>query len=265
MLHGFPEYWAGWADVAERLSDRYHCVLPDQRGYGASSKPPAVEDYAPRHLAADMAALIDAVSPDRPVILAGHDWGASVAYALAFRHPERVAKLVIANGVHPMTFQRALLAGGAQTAASQYIHTLRDPAADARMAEDGYRRTFGMLEKFSAAPWLMEEKRGAYAAAWDGALPTMLHWYRATPLVVPKPDEPPRPFPFTDEMRSKYRVAMPHLVLWGVEDTALLPEAREGLEAFCNDVRVHQIEGASHWLLHERPDEVARAMREWLG
>ena len=264
MLHGFPEYHAAWADVAERLADRYHCVLPDQRGYGASSKPPAVEDYAPRHLAADMAALLDAVSPDRPVVLAGHDWGASVAYALAFRHPERIAKLVIANGVHPMTFQRALLAGGAQTAASQYMHVLRDPASDARMAEDGHRRTFGMLERFSAAPWLTAERRAAYAQAWEGALPTMLHWYRATPLVVPRPDDPPQPFPFTAEMRARYRVPMPHLVLWGTADTALLPEAREGLEEFCDELTVQEIEGASHWLLHEHPNEVAGAMREWL-
>ena len=265
MLHGFPEYRAGWADVAERLADAYHCVLPDQRGCGASSKPPDVDAYHTRHLVADMAALIEAVSPDRPVLLAGHDWGASVAYALAFRHPGRIARLVIANGVHPMTFQRALLADGPQRAASQYIHTLRDPASDERMAEDGYRRTFGMLEKFSAAPWLTAEKRAAYRQAWDGALPTMLHWYRASPLEVPRPDEAARPFAFTHEMRERYRVAMPHLVVWGTADTALLPEAREGLDAFCDDLAIEEFDGASHWILHERPDEIAERMRRFLG
>ena len=204
-------------------------------------------------------------SPDRPVLLAGHDWGASVAYALAFRHPDRVAKLVIANGVHPMTFQRALLAGGAQTKASQYMHVLRDPASDERMVEDGHRRTFNMLEKFSAAPWLTPERRAAYAKAWEGALPTMLNWYRATPLVIPRPDDEPKPFPFTEEMLARYRVRMPHLLLWGMQDTALLPEAREGLEEFCDDLTLREIDGASHWLLHERPDEVAEAMRGFLA
>lgn len=269
MLHGFPEYWAAWADVARspvgRLAETHHCILPDQRGYGHSSKPPAVEDYDTRHLAADMAALIDTVSPDRPVALAGHDWGASVAYALAFRQPERVSRLVIANGVHPMTFQRALFADGPQRAASQYIHILRDPASDARLSEDGHRRTFNMLERFSAAPWLTAARRAAYAAAWEGALPTMLHWYRASPLTVPRPGDPAQPMSFTAQMRERYRVAMPHLVVWGTADTALLPEAREGLEEFCDDLGVREIDGASHWLLHERPDAVAGAMRDFLA
>ena len=264
MLHGFPEFSDAWVAVAERFADRYHIVLPDQRGCGRSSKPHGTEHYAPKHLAADMIALVRSVSPARPVVLCGHDWGASVAYAMTFREPHMFSHLVIANGVHPLTFQRALLAGGPQTEASQYIMTLRDPASADRMAEDGFRRTFRMLEKFSTAPWLDAETKARYRRVWQEALPTMIEWYRATPLEVPAAGSPARTLPFTTEALNRYRVRCPHLVVWGVEDTALLPEAREGLDAFCEDLTVHEIEGASHWLLHERPDEVAAVVQDWL-
>ena len=264
MLHGFPEFRAAWEEVAVRFADDHHVVLPDQRGCGASSKPPAVEDYAPKHLAADMIALAREVSPDRPVILCGHDWGASVAYAVAFREPELVSHLVIANGVHPMTFQRALLADGPQRAASQYITTLRDPGSTERMAADSFARTFRMFEKFSSAPWLDEEIKARYRAVWEDALPTMIHWYRATPIEVPPPDAPAQAFPFTDERRERFRVRCPHLLMWGMEDTALLPDAWAGLGEFADDLTIHELDDASHWLLHEKPDAVARVIREWL-
>ena len=113
MLHGFPEYGGAWAEIAERLCDRFHCVAPDQRGYGASYAPHDIDDYALSHLVTDVAALI----PDGPVVVLGHDWGASVAYGLATSRPDLVQRLIVANGVHPVPFQRAMCAGGAQSSA----------------------------------------------------------------------------------------------------------------------------------------------------
>src|SRR5690606_6379840 len=114
MLHGFPEYRAAWEKVMRRLADSFHVVAPDLRGYGLSSKPEGVETYRARHLVADVSALAEALSPGRPFVLAGHDWGASVAYAYAFAHPDRLSRLVIANGVHPACFQRAIFQDGEQ-------------------------------------------------------------------------------------------------------------------------------------------------------
>jgi epoxide hydrolase 4 len=94
---------------------------------------------------ADTLSLADRSSPDRPFVLAGHDWGASVAYAFAFRHPDRLTHLVIANGVHPVCFQRAILDDPAQRAASQYVNLLRSDRAEALLSEDGFRRLFGMI------------------------------------------------------------------------------------------------------------------------
>jgi epoxide hydrolase 4 len=170
-LHGFPEYWAAWRQVMERLADDFRVVAPDQRGYNRSSRPHAVDAYRGKHLVADIASLTDRLSPDRPFVLAGHDWGASVAYAFAFRHPERLSHLVIANGVHPVCFQRAILEDPAQREASQYINLLRSERAEALLSADGFRRLTGMIEKFSTADFMAaspEQRRRLQATGSHG-------------------------------------------------------------------------------------------------
>src|SRR5690606_22016802 len=117
-----------------------HLVAPDQRGFNLSSKPQGVDAYRAKHMVADLDSLAGVLSPDRPFVLAGHDWGASVAYAYAMAHPSRVSHLVIANGVHPFCFQRAIIEDEEQRAASQYINRLRAPEAEALLSDDGFRR-----------------------------------------------------------------------------------------------------------------------------
>lgn len=266
MLHGFPEYWAAWKDVAERLSDAWRVVLPDQRGYNLSSKPEGVEAYSTKHMVADLDDLIQQVSSEKQIVLCGHDWGASVAYAYAMRHADRVSHLVIANGVHPICFQKALLAGGAQTDASQYMNILRAPESNSRLAANGFEKLLNMFEKFSSAPWLTGDVKDAYRTAFGqaGALPAMLNWYRGSPMIVPESGGEPRSLPITQEMLEKYRIRMPHLVLWGLDDVALLPEARADLDNFCDSLTVEEVTGASHWILHEKPDRVAERIRRFL-
>lgn len=266
MLHGFPEYWGAWAPVANLLMDEYRIVLPDQRGFNLSSKPKERAAYETKHLVADMIDLVDQVSPNAPVILCGHDWGASVAYALAMRHADRISHLVIANGVHPMCFQKALLAGGAQTDASQYMNVLRSEGSEERLRANNFERLLGMFEKFSAAPWLTDEIRQDYRETWShpGALSAMLNWYRGSPMIVPKSGTTGKDFPITGEMEKKYAIPMPHLLLWGTQDTALLSEARADLSRFAAELEVVEAEDASHWILHEKPDWVAHNIRRFL-
>ncbi len=267
MLHGFPEYWAAWTKVAEKLTDTFRLVLPDQRGFNLSSKPAKREAYETKHLVADMLSLTGQISPNAPVILCGHDWGASVAYAFAMRHSDRVSKLIIANGVHPMCFQKSLLAGGPQTDASQYMNVLRAEGSEDQLARDDYRPLLNMFEKFSAAPWLDDALKDTYREAWSqkGALSAMLNWYRGSPMVVPDTGTPPQPFPITSDMEAKYRISMPHLLLWVQQDVALLFEAREDLPKFCNDLHVVETKDASHWILHEKPEWVAGQIRKFLS
>ena len=75
LVHGYPDTSAMWVPVFERLEPRYHVVSYDVRGAGASSTPRGPNAYSLEHLVGDLGAVIDAVSPSKPVHLVGHDWG----------------------------------------------------------------------------------------------------------------------------------------------------------------------------------------------
>ena len=261
-LHGFPESWLAFEAVMPLLAEKFRVIAPDQRGYARSFKPDGVEAYQTRHLAADMLALIDHVSPDRPVHLLGHDWGSATAYAMAFRKPERVRTLTIANGVHPWCFQNAILNDPAQRAASQYMNRLKALDAEALLSANGYSKLMRMMEGFSGTPWLSDALKARYVGQWSepGALTAMLNWYRASPVVVPEVGAPAPAAPVLSVPAEMMTVAMPHLVIWGEADTALLPSCLGGLERFAPDLTIGKISGAGHWILHEKPLEIASAL-----
>ncbi|WP_407492190.1 alpha/beta fold hydrolase [Pseudooceanicola sp. MF1-13] len=261
MLHGFPEYGGAWADLAERLADSYHCVAPDQRGYGGSYAPAEVEAYRISQMMHDLTALIDQIGG--PVIVIGHDWGAAAAYGIAMARPDLVTKLVILNGVHPGPFQKALATGGDQTAASQYMTFLRRDDAEDRLSADNYAKLMGLFAENMDMSWMTPDRQVEYIAEWSkpGRLRGMVNWYRATPLIIPKPGETAD---IPDLPTDKLRVRMPHLLIWGMGDTALLPEATEGLEAYCDDLTRVEVPDADHWIVHQKPDQVAQLIRDWL-
>ncbi|MFD3572437.1 SDR family oxidoreductase [Streptomyces sp. NPDC058644] len=81
LVHGYPDSKEVWADVAERLADRFHVVLYDVRGHGRSTAPqPLRGGFTLEKLTDDFVAVADAVSPDKPVHLVGHDWGSVQAW-----------------------------------------------------------------------------------------------------------------------------------------------------------------------------------------
>ena len=262
MLHGFPEYSGAWADLAARLSDRFYCVAPDQRGYGQSWAPPEVEAYKTRHLVSDIADLITQLGRG-PVAVLGHDWGSAVAYGLAIGRPDLVSRLVVLNGVHPGPYQRACAAGGAQTDAAQYIHALRAADAEERFGADGFARLFRLFAEGMDFSWMDAARRVEYAAEWarDGRLTGMLNWYRASPIQLGATGER---LDVPEVPTDKFRVTMPHLLIWGVGDRALLPEATEGLENWCDELTRVELLDADHWLAHQQPDAIAAQLRDFL-
>jgi pimeloyl-ACP methyl ester carboxylesterase len=267
FLHGFPEHADSWFDVAPAFADRWHVVAPNQRGYGASSKPEGVAAYAIKHLVRDMLGVADQLSPERPVTVVGHDWGGSVAYAMAIAAPRRVAKLAIINGVHPGPFQRALIEDEAQQRASAYMHELRAPEAEQRLSANGHAGLSQMIGRFGDLAWLTPDKRALYLEAWSqpGALTAMLNWYRASPLVVPKAGETVDMAKVPKLDSAQLRVRMPHLLIWGMGDKALLPASRSRLQEYCDHpVVVREIEGADHWVVHQRREEVVALLKDFL-
>jgi pimeloyl-ACP methyl ester carboxylesterase len=89
LCHGFPESWYSWRHQLHALAAAgYHAVAPDQRGYGQTDQPERIEQYTMLHLVGDMVGLLDALGEETAVI-AGHDWGAPVAWNAAMMRPDR--------------------------------------------------------------------------------------------------------------------------------------------------------------------------------
>lgn len=261
MLHGFPEYGGAWADLAPYLAEQFHCIAPDQRGFGQSWAPDDVSQYATSALVGDMAALIEQTGA--PLTVLGHDWGAAVAYGLAMFRPGLVSRLMIANGVHPVPFQRAMAAGGAQSAASQYINFLRRDDSHDLLAADDFARMKQLFMAKMDTGWLTEARKQDYLREWSrpGRLKTMIHWYRASPLRIADPGTPLTDLPALP--LDRLMVRCPHLLIWGDKDTALLPVATEGLEEFAPDLTRVTLPDLNHWLIHQDPQAVANAILTW--
>ena len=265
LLHGFPEYSGAWDDLAPELSGMFHCIAPDQRGYGQSWAPSDVGEYTLSKLVSDIVALIntDLVGGGQVAVM-GHDWGASVAYGIAMFHPEHVNRLIIANGVHPIPFQRELAKGGAQSEASQYINFIKSNTSPETLAADDFAKMTRLFSAEMDNSWLIGERLEAYKTEWgrEGRLRGMTNWYRASPLKVADvgvPIDGPPALPL-----EKLKVHCDHLLIWGMNDTALLPQTTQELEDHCAQLKRVEIEEADHWILHQKPVEVADAIIDWV-
>jgi len=91
MVHGFPESWYSWRHQMGPLAAAgFTACAIDVRGYGGSDKPQAVEAYSMQEITADVAGVIDALSPGKPAVIMGHDWGAPIVWHTALLHPSKV-------------------------------------------------------------------------------------------------------------------------------------------------------------------------------
>ena len=94
LCHGFPESWYSWRHQLAALSAAgFRAVAPDMRGYGQSDRPQAVDQYTLLHLVGDMVGLLDALGVEKAAI-AGHDWGAPVAWHAALLRPDRFRAVI---------------------------------------------------------------------------------------------------------------------------------------------------------------------------
>ncbi|MBV1700279.1 MAG: alpha/beta hydrolase [Hyphomicrobiales bacterium] len=265
FLHGFPEYSGAWAGQMAAFSPNYFTVALDLRGFNLSDKPKKVSDYRIDALMGDVSGLIEHLGYSDCVLVA-HDWGGAIAWAFATHFKSMVRRLVIINAPHAVPFARALAQDPAQQAASQYMLALRRPdAAERLLAQDCVRLQAMFKHPVSGKSGLSETEMATYVAIWQqpGAMDAMLNYYRATPLLPPVPGAPD-PSGLKLEA-AKFRVEMPTLVIWGMQDTALLPVLLEGLQECVADLRVVQAPSASHWVVHEAPELVTGAIRDFLG
>jgi pimeloyl-ACP methyl ester carboxylesterase len=94
LCHGFPESWYSWRHQLQALADAgFHAVAPDMRGYGLSDRPPEIDRYSMFHLVGDMVGILDALD-EKQAVIAGHDWGAPVAWHSALMRPDRFRAVI---------------------------------------------------------------------------------------------------------------------------------------------------------------------------
>jgi epoxide hydrolase 4 len=265
FLHGFPEAAFIWDEVllhfARPENGGYRCVAPNLRGYEQSSQPADVAAYRPKHLVQDIAALAQVEGAPLACLVA-HDWGGAVAWNFANQLPQLTRKLAIVNSPHPGTFLRALQASPKQREASAYMNFLARPDAEQLLREDGYRRLLGFFTNWGAAPWLTDEVKAQYRAIWDASLTGGLNYYRASPLRPPREGDPAAAA--ITLPREMLTVDIPTLVIWGMQDAALLPELVEGLEDYVPHLTLEKVPEASHWIIHEQPQRVIASLAAFL-
>jgi pimeloyl-ACP methyl ester carboxylesterase len=269
FLHGFPEAAFVWDDLLEHFArpehGGYRCIAPNLRGYERSSAPAEVSAYRPKHLVQDIAALIALETGGAPLAgLVAHDWGGALAWNLANQHPHLLQRLVILNAPHAGTFLRELQDNPRQQAASAYMNVLIRPDAQALLAEDDYRRLWDIFLGMGAATqsWLSNAMRARYREVWNRGLSGGLNYYRASPLRPPQDGDPAAARVALP--REMLTVDVPTLVLWGLGDTALLPELLDGLDDYVPQLTVQRLPEATHWLVHEQPQAVITALERFL-
>ncbi len=256
LLHGWPESRHGWDAALPLLAEDFRLIVPDQRGFGRSDRPEGTDAYRMGQLVGDVAGLID-WSGSEQAGLVGHDLGAAVSWAAAALIPSRLRRVVTMCAPHPMRFRQAAIDNPDQLRRAFYAWLLQTDEGERLLAADGYRRLAAWA--FGASPAVTEEQRNAYRAEWaePGAFHAMAEWYRANynPELF-NPDVPLRLPP----------VQVPVRYLHGERDLAFVPEMATGSGEFvAADYDEQIVPGTTHWIIHERPDEVARLVREWMS
>jgi epoxide hydrolase 4 len=253
LLHGFPDFWYSWRHQIPALAAAgFRPIAPDMRGYNLSSKPAGISAYEARRLAGDIRDLIHERGLERAYV-AGHDWGAAVAWVLAMRHPEVVERLAILNVPHPRRMLAALRRPSRQLLRSWYIFFFQLPwLAERAVAAGDYWMLRYSFEHDARPGVFTPADIERYREAWSqpGAVEAMLNYYRATMRRPPSSGGGG----FTP-------IQAPTLVIWGERDRALGAELAEptredvpGLE------RVVRIPDASHWVQHDCPDRVSELL-----
>jgi pimeloyl-ACP methyl ester carboxylesterase len=267
FLHGFPENHRSWRHQIAHLEDRFRCIAPDQRGFGASSKPQEVEAYGADRLMGDIFQLADALSIERFTIL-GHDWGGVIAWMIAAlgQQSGRVTRAVITNAPHPAIFQKLLWTKVVQREASQYMRAFRDTENDEFIRKNGLAAFLAKAIAWKRASPFDPLEQARLIAEWQqpDAPFAMLNWYRASPIVVPDLAEPyvlpegysPPPIP---------KIEIPTLVIWALADEALSPLNIVGLEDQVGDLEIVEIADCGHFVQWERPDAVNTALDDFLA
>ncbi|GGY50456.1 short chain dehydrogenase [Streptomyces xanthochromogenes] len=262
LVHGYPDSKEVWSEVAERLADRFHVVLYDVRGHGRSTAPaPLRGGFTLEKLTDDFLAVADAVSPDRPVHLVGHDWGSVQGWEFATveRTEGRIASFTSMSGPsldhfghwiknrmsRPTPRRAAQLIG--QGAKSWYVYMLHTPV----LPELAWRGPLGkrwprMLQRLENVP------ADGYPTA---SLPQ---------------DAAHGAWLYRDNVRARLRrprtdayAHVPVQLITPLDDAFLSPKLYAELDHWVPQL-IRRTLPAKHWIPRTRPDQLAAWISEFV-
>src|SRR3982074_3755143 len=243
LLHGFPEGAESWTKQVDALAKAGHlAIAPDLRGYGLSDAPEGVEKYAIDHLVEDVAGIIKAFGKSDAHV-AGHDWGALVAWFFASRHPEMTKTLTALSVAHPAALAEASRVDEDQRARSRYVALfVQEGKAEQVLADEDHRRLRAMFSlgpnPKAVPPTVIDHFVSSLSR--PGRLTAALNYYRANLGAGGGA---------WAALTQDLKITTPTTLLGGDQDPAL---GRRAVEATSGHVegpfRLEVLEGAGHWL-----------------
>ncbi|HEY2981541.1 MAG TPA: alpha/beta hydrolase, partial [Anaerolineales bacterium] len=234
------------------VASGYRVIVPDQRGYNLSDKPPGIKAYRLHELVNDVVGLIDALDYQK-VNLVGHDWGALVAWAMGIWQPARLHRMGILNVPHPAVITRFLTRDLEQLRRSWYVFAFQLPWLPERLlTADNCHRAERILRGSGKTHTFTREDIEKYKQAWSqpGAMSAMINWYRAALRYPPS-------------ISKNLRVTVPTLMLWGMKDVALTHRMARPSMDYCDDGRLVLFADATHWVQLDEAEEVTKHLLEF--
>lgn len=286
LLHGFPQCWYLWRHQIDPLvAAGYQVAVPDQRGYGGSDRPAAIEAYNIVELSNDVAGLATALGHERFIVV-GHDWGAPVAWHTALLHRERV-RAVVGMSV-PYTRWKAHTFTRQETFGDRfwYMVYFQKPGVAEAELEANVRKSLrtmyyaicgeappglwttskpasaklldGMIDPVTLPAWLTAEDLDYYVAQFEqSGFRGPINWYRNIDRNV---EITPQLENAKVEQQAFFITGSKDLVLefaggaWMTEMDKWVPDLRGKVI----------IDGAGHWVQAERPAETNAALLDFL-
>jgi len=273
LCHGFPEHAFSWRyQMADLAAAGYHVIVPNQRGYGNSSRPTEVTAYDIEHLTGDLVALLDHFGYNS-AIFAGHDWGANIVWNLALLHPERVDKIINLalpyqeRGEQPwIEFMEAVFGED-----FYFVHFNRQPGvADAILNENASRFLRNLFRKNvapappepgmsminlaraenpSGDPVMSDDELSVFVSAFESSGFTgAINWYRNLD----------RNWHLLADVTPIFH--QPTLMIYGEQD--MIPQS-ENLKRIVPNLAVLSLD-CGHWIQQEKPAETTQAILNWL-
>ncbi len=291
LVHGFPESWYSWRHQIQPLVQAgFRVAAPDVRGYGGSDRPHPVEAYDIQSLTSDMFNLARFLSPDKPAVIVGHDWGGPIAWNSALIHPQQfraVAGLSVPHvppgdvvGIdvfrkvftdNDLFFYMIYFQDEGVAEAELEADPIRSIrlffsaiAGDAKEGAwplkkpHGQKLYDGVLEPDMPRPWFNHDDLQYYAAqfahsGFRGPLNRYRNFHRDARWL---------------KSQQLTTIEQPSLYLIGDRDL-VAPMYQGGpikaMQPYVSDLRgAHVLEACGHWTQQEKPDEVNRYLLAWL-